>query len=584
MSVNGINITQAKKIDEELKSNTASSSTSSSNGKAFTISSNSKMDEVEFISSNKTTNNVNSKTAGTNLENKEEELKLKKQNLEELEIQQQKIQDEINLKQKKYERITKQINKATQNLEEDQKAQQQKAMYKALSTYNKEEHGDFNDYLQEQLKDVVPDETLKSLISGLSGVSTTLMNEIGVLQTNLISINEQITPLNNEISNLQTEINSLNKTKQAQEVKSTTQANEVEKTSQDTSDLKGIDKLKSMVSPEEWALVEQNNIDLSEKLPNGEPRYIFAPGKTSGNIHIYDMSGAMGTALARKYSKTEISVDEFEKNAKNPTSILGRKQALSGALAGYDIVPNGDGFISNFRQKTPEELVEGTLWGNANSGAQTYYYLDDCCEVKCNKACYCTASPLNFDLDGDGINTTDEIIDFDIDGDGKMDKINNSSDAVLVFDADGDGISGEDGSECFGDNTDLDGDGKADGYKDGFEALKALAKKEGLTDDNKLDEKDLKVLEGKYGLKIKEKGYLDESKSLSDVGITDINLSTTNETTLNKDFDGKQNDLMTQEGATFTMNGKTQNYADLWHSKKDENGETIYDFITLKKK
>ena len=33
--------------------------------------------------------------------------------------------------------------------------------------------------------------------------------------------------------------------------------------------------------------------------------------------------------------------------------------------------------------------------------------------------------------------------------------INDSADAILVFDADGDGISGENGLEVFGDNTDL---------------------------------------------------------------------------------------------------------------------------------
>ena len=100
--------------------------------------------------------------------------------------------------------------------------------------------------------------------------------------------------------------------------------------------------------------------------------------------------------------------------------------------------------------------------------------------------------------------------------------INDSADAILVFDADGDGISGEDGSECFGDNTDLDGDGVADGYKDGFEALKALANKEGLVngiDDNTLDENDLKILEEKYGLQIKTDGYNSEASSLFDAGI-----------------------------------------------------------------
>ena len=33
---------------------------------------------------------------------------------------------------------------------------------------------------------------------------------------------------------------------------------------------------------------------------------------------------------------------------------------------------------------------------------------------------------------------------------------------------------------------------------------------------------------------------------------------------------------MRQEGATFKINGKEHEYADVWHSKKDENGKTIY--------
>lgn len=59
------------------------------------------------------------------------------------------------------------------------------------------------------------------------------------------------------------------------------------------------------------------------------------------------------------------------------------------------------------------------------------------------------------------------------------------------------------------------------------------------------------------------KDYNGESKTLSSLGITQINLSQSNETSLNKNFDGQQNDLMTQDGATFVANGKTQQYADL---------------------
>lgn len=181
------------------------------------------------------------------------------------------------------------------------------------------------------------------------------------------------------------------------------------------------------------------------------------------------------------------------------------------------------------------------------------------------------SDPLAFDTNGDGIKTSTQKVDFDIDGDGKLDVVNNSADWVLAFDKDKDGNVGEDGSELFGDNTDFDGDGIKDGYKNGFEALKALAKKEGMISngDNVLDVNDLKILEEKYGLKMTN-GYGGEAKSLADLGITQINISTTDKTTLKKNFDGQNNDLMTQEGATFVVNGQTREYADIWNRKYDE--------------
>jgi len=178
-------------------------------------------------------------------------------------------------------------------------------------------------------------------------------------------------------------------------------------------------------------------------------------------------------------------------------------------------------------------------------------------------------SPLSLDLNGDGVKTSSEIVEFDIDGDGVMDRINDSADGVLVFDKDRDGKAGKDGSECFGDKTDLDGDGVGDGYKNGFEALKALAEKEGLTggNDHILDEKDIKYLEEKFGFGIKTKGYNSDVQSLTDLGITEINLANTEETKLEDNFDNMGNQLMTQDGATFVQNGETKEYADIWHKK-----------------
>ena len=286
--------------------------------------------------------------------------------------------------------------------------------------------------------------------------------------------------------------------------------------------------LMSQISDADKKYIEENDIDLTEKKEDGSSRYIIAMGDDDLSYHVYETDCTGGRA-------TSITQVEYGNN----------------------------------RIRNMSECEDGVNVYSVSCVNDDLSY----CEYDSTCMSYFTDSPLSFDLNGDGVKTSDELIRYDIDGDGKLDTINDSADAILVFDADGDGISGEDGSECFGDNTDLDGDGVADGYKDGFEALKALANKEGLVngiDDNTLDENDLKILEEKYGLQIKTDGYNSEGSSLFEAGITEINLATTDETTLHKNYDGKSNDLMTQEGATFVVNGEEREYADIWHAKKDE--------------
>ena len=300
------------------------------------------------------------------------------------------------------------------------------------------------------------------------------------------------------------------------------------KETQEKANITDGESLMSQLSDETKDYIKDNNIDLTETYENGNAKYAIAPGDTDGEYHVYEM----------------------DESGTNGSSITQAKQGNNNL---YGMQDCDDGV-------------------NVYTVTDTNNDLSDC-DYECSTKSYNTASPLSFDLEGDGVKTSDELIRYDIDGDGDLDTINDSADAILVFDADGDGISGEDGSECFGDNTDLDGDGVADGYKDGFEALKALANKEGLVngiDDNTLDENDLKILEEKYGLQIKTDGYNSEGKSLFDAGITEINLATTDKTTLHKNYDGKSNDLMTQEGATFVVNGEEREYADIWHAKKDE--------------
>ncbi len=459
----------------------------------------------------------------------------KQQSLTDAQAELAQLNEEYEAKQDSYASIVASIENATRSAEAEAQRNQQRAIFEAMMNYNEEEDGDYNSYLQECLAGVMPDTSINGLIADLQGQSVSLMRELGTIKTDIdaktTAVNiyqNQVTITEGNIATLEDKINNTNTMK-------TTASLQVE-------DLNGKigTAILSQISDEEKALVKANNIDLTETFPDGSPKYIIAPGKSDNKLHIYEMDGPnsnSATTLARKY----------------------------GEGGGYDIVASGNGYMRNLS------------CADACSGTSVYNLTcvsDDLttCKFDSRNMDYCTSSPLSFDLNGDGVKTSDELVQFDIDGDGKIDTINNSADAVLVFDADGDGISGESGLECFGDNTDLDGDGKADGFSNGFEALKALAQKENLIngiDDNKLDENDIKILEEKYGLKIKTEGYNSDAVSLFDVGITEINLSTTDDVELQKNYDGNQNDLMTQEGATFVQNGELKEYADIWHSKKD---------------
>lgn len=280
----------------------------------------------------------------------------------------------------------------------------------------------------------------------------------------------------------------------------------------------------ALISPAEKKLILDNKIDITKG-------YFIAQAK-DGNWHVYDSGG---TSVARKYGKK------------------------GSGLRGSDIIPSGSGYVNNKKQNCNGKPVYtfSTVNADLTDGKQTH-----------DNYTYSTSSPLSFDVNGDGVNTSSQTMMYDIDGNGSLDKINNSDDWVLAFDKDGNGIAGENGSELFGDNTDLNNDGVKDGYKNGFEALKALASQEGLIGENDsvLDQKDLNTLSQKFGLTM-TRGYGGEAKSFNDLGITQINIAQTNETTLHKNFDGRNNDLMTQEGATFVVNGQTREYADIWNAK-----------------
>lgn len=170
--------------------------------------------------------------------------------------------------------------------------------------------------------------------------------------------------------------------------------------------------------------------------------------------------------------------------------------------------------------------------------------------------------PITIDTTGRGIRTLNRRVGFDIDADGKKDSLAEVSGGMLAI------RGGKDGRDLIGNHTDFDGDGKADGFADGFDALEHLAKKEGLVNerrgDTTLDRRDLSVLERKYGLGIKD-GYGGAKKSLDSAGVRSIELSKAKREETRLDAEG--NRLVTRQGATANVNGQTRTYGDVWSMK-----------------
>lgn len=442
------------------------------------------------------------------------------------------------------------INKENKDAQEEYDANYEAAYAAAMAEYNPEVDGDQQAFINEKLKGFNGAES--SDTASLESQHDSLSSDCKTLNQSIDIISHQTLPnVQHKLRNIETQIEG---------VEAELQIANADKASI-VAEQKGMGKLaadaiKNSVSPAEWAIIEDNNIDLSARMPDGTPQFLAA--KTAdGKYHIYQKS-------------TSIDLDKYEvnlRNSKGPLEKATDYYAVNIARiytpAGWGICPMGSGYIGNYQSTTNDsarKVVNFTISKERDEASWSS-----------ERACYCTCSPLAFDLNNNGIETTKSRIMYDIDGDGTLESINNVTEGILAFDKDGDGIIGSNGSELFGNNTDLDGDGKADGFSDGFAALKALSFKENLIngqDDMVLDDKDLKALEEKYGLSMKVGGYDGELKSLADLGITQINLAQTTETTLLDDFDGQFNQLMTQEGATFVQNGETKEYVDVWNAFK----------------
>ena len=189
--------------------------------------------------------------------------------------------------------------------------------------------------------------------------------------------------------------------------------------------------------------------------------------------------------------------------------------------------------------------------------------------------------PLVFDLPGTGIKTSARKVIYGITGtkaDDKLMWINEVEEGmgILVFDADKNGVSGKTGLELFGDQTDLNGDGKADGFPDGYSALRAFVDRaaadgilaKGARARGLLDAADLAALERAYGLKMKVGGFNRAPISLAEAGVRELAFSEA-PAEPKREFDGRGNGLSLQQGAGFTRRDGTRGiYADVWLTAK----------------
>ncbi|PWU28218.1 hypothetical protein DK254_20430 [Pseudomonas sp. RW407] len=167
------------------------------------------------------------------------------------------------------------------------------------------------------------------------------------------------------------------------------------------------------------------------------------------------------------------------------------------------------------------------------------------------------ASPLILDLDGDGVETLgkDAGIHFDHDGNGfaELSGWVGKDDGLLVLDRNGNGEI-DDGSELFGNNTDLADGGKA---TNGFLALADLDS----NGDGWIDASDEAFSQLRVWKDSNSNGKVDEGEllTLEDAGVGKLSTGFSNQ---NK-VDEHGNKIL-QQGGYVDLNGDTQAMDDVW--------------------
>lgn len=249
------------------------------------------------------------------------------------------------------------------------------------------------------------------------------------------------------------------------------------------------------------AFSTSRNFEPRERLPvSGQPQAEFQrPANSPGIIPVADINEASETVAENindiERNKLEsvdyqiilhmLNPENSDEQTKPTYDLTVKKEAPS------DVKPVPDNFISSHAESDTSIQVTTNVT-ETTEPVQT--------ETK--------SDPLVLDLDGNGLQTGEELVQFDIDADGQLDRISTlaGADAFLALDRDNSGYI-EDGSELFGDQHNA---------VNGFSELARFD----INKDNRIDAQDsvfssLRLFRPEIG----------DLGSLTDVGIRSIELT-----------------------------------------------------------
>ncbi|MEE3664565.1 calcium-binding protein, partial [Brenneria sp. g21c3] len=258
-----------------------------------------------------------------------------------------------------------------------------------------------------------------------------------------------------------------------------------------------------------------------------------------------DLSGMMDSLRESFQSFSELFGSAYNEAVESMLDKLSKDagegdegEAIPGA--GDIPLPGEDDPNAPSKSANPERGAEGGVPGKAGEGVGNAEN---------------TSSPLIFDLDGDGVETSDNGVFFDHDGNGFAEFSGwvGKDDGLLVLDKNANGQI-DDGNELFGNNS------VTDTGKNATNGFTALAEYD-HNDDGVIDSQDavfetLQVWRDVNGDGVTDSGEL---LSLGEAGVKSINLAYSN--IKNTDEQGNQH---LQQGGYTRTDGSVANVVDVW--------------------